>query len=166
VTVTRIVGIDPGPIPGIVVLSKTPVGTLYADAQVVQCSHQCAATVLRSLLYAEPATPTAVQIERFVVGRKSMRSAAAGEVTRTLIGELREVWETYDSTTNGRLGGHWFERSASQVKPWATDTRLAAAGLLDATKGMRHAKDAARHALYCAVHDGGIPDPLSRKAHR
>jgi hypothetical protein len=50
------------------------------------------------------------------------------------------------------------------VKPWATDERLAAAGLLDPTKGMRHARDAARHALFCAVRDFGLPDPLSAKA--
>jgi hypothetical protein len=51
------------------------------------------------------------------------------------------------------------------VKPWATDERLEAAGLLDLTKGMRHARDAARHALFTAVKDGGVPDPLSKHAH-
>jgi hypothetical protein len=57
-----------------------------------------------------------------------------------------------------------YARSAADVKPWATDTRLQAAGLLDLTKGMRHARDAARHALFCAVCDFGLTDPLSRKA--
>jgi hypothetical protein len=50
------------------------------------------------------------------------------------------------------------------VKPWAVDKRLHAAGLLDMTAGMRHARDAARHALFCAVKDYGLPDPLSSKA--
>ena len=41
---------------------------------------------------------------------------------------------------------------------------MAAAGLLEPTKQLRHARDAARHALFAAVADCGIPDPLSRKA--
>lgn len=159
-TALRVIGIDPGPTPGMVVLVPG------IGPQVVQCSHTAAPAVLRALLYVEPQTPTVVQIERFVVGRASMRSSAAGEITRSQIGQLREVWEAYDSTRDGRLGGRWFERSASQVKPWATDTRLNASGLLEATKGMRHAKDAARHALYAAVHDAGRPDPLSKGASR
>ena len=53
-------------------------------------------------------------------------------------------------------------RTAGEVKPWATDKRLHTAGLLDLTAGMRHARDAARHALYSAVRDYGLPDPLSR----
>jgi hypothetical protein len=59
---------------------------------------------------------------------------------------------------------HVFLRNASLVKTWATDKRLAAAGLLDATKGMQHARDASRHALYAAVHTGMARDPLSTKA--
>jgi hypothetical protein len=50
------------------------------------------------------------------------------------------------------------------VKPWATDTRLAAAGLMEPTTGMRHARDAARHALFAAVKTYGLPDPLSARA--
>ncbi|TDB80191.1 hypothetical protein E1091_19330 [Micromonospora fluostatini] len=100
-----------------------------------------------------------VAYERFVVGRRAGQSssAAAGERTRTMVGEV-EAWAR---------GAQWrrvYARSAAEVKPWATDLRLAAAGLLDLTKGMRHARDAARHALYCAVRDLGLADPLSRRA--
>lgn len=158
----RVVGIDPGPIPGIVILD-------YADGSpaidVVQCSSRTAPTVLAALLE-DRAVATLVQIERFVVGRRAGRSSTpgAGETTRNLVGALREVWEDFDSTADGRLGGRWFERSASAVKPWATDIRLAQLGLLEPTKGMGHARDAARHALFAACHDGGIPDPLSTRS--
>jgi hypothetical protein len=64
----------------------------------------------------------------------------------------------------GELEEPVFTRAAALVKPWATDKRLHAAGLLDATKGMQHARDASRQALYAAVHMGVTPDPLSRKA--
>jgi hypothetical protein len=56
-----------------------------------------------------------------------------------------------------------FLRAAALVKPWATDRRLTAAGLLDPTAGMGHARDAARHALYAAVHLQLTTDPLSKK---
>jgi hypothetical protein len=163
-----VIGIDPGPIPGFVVLD------LARDAmpavEVVQCSHRAAPTVLAGLLTFAPDVPVHVQIETFVVGRASMRSGQHGAVTRDLVGRLREVWEGHDSTIRGRRGGHWFQRSAAQVKPWATDRRLQAAvcagdtSLWLATAGMRHARDGARHALYCAVHDAGVSDPLSKEA--
>lgn len=54
-------------------------------------------------------------------------------------------------------------RPPALVKPWATDRRLEAAGLMTATAGMPgHARDAARHCLYCACHDLGMRDPMSR----
>jgi len=160
----RVIGVDPGPVPGIVLL-RFGAGA-FGVARVVQCDHLSAPIVFEALLNTDPYAPTYVQIERFVVGRRAGRSAhaSAGEVTRDLVGVLREVWEDHDATPKGRLGGHLWQRSAAAVKPWATDARLDAVGLLDATKGMRHAKDAARHALFCAVHDAGLPDPLSKTA--
>jgi hypothetical protein len=159
----RVIGVDPGPVPGMVILDYWPNGAQIAD--VVQCTVGAAPTLFRAVLE-DGNLPTLVQIETFVIGRGSMRSGHYGTVTRDLIVTLREAWASYDSMIRGRRGGHWLQRTASQVKPWATDTRLDAAGLLEATKGMRHARDAARHALFCAVHDAGVPDPLSRKATR
>lgn len=160
----RVIGIDPGPTPGIVLLDRIQGGQI-GGAYVVQCDHHSAPVVLRALLEVH-LTPTIVQVEKFVVGRRASRSAhaSAGGVTRDLVGELTVVFDDYDSTPNGRLGGHLFQRTAAQVKPWATDARLDAVGLLEATKGMRHARDAARHALFAAVHDGKIPDPLSKRS--
>lgn len=156
-TDVRVIGVDPGPIPGIVLLrfNSGPFGV----AQVVQCSHGVAPLLFEAMLDNQPETHTLVQVERFVVGRASMRAGRDGEVTRDLIGALDEVV----LGKNARI----VKRSASAVKPWAVDERLEAAGLLEATKGMRHARDAARHALFAACHDGGIPDPLSQNgAHR
>lgn len=161
-TAVRVIGIDPGPTTGMVLLrfNDGPFGISH----VVQCNHGIAPALLEAMLAIDPTTPTIVGIERFVIGRKSMRSGPHGEVTRDLIGAMQEIWEEHDSTSDGRLGGRWFVRSASQVKAWATDARLDAIGLLANTKGMGHARDGARHALFAAVHDGKIPDPLSKRA--
>jgi hypothetical protein len=100
----------------------------------------------------------AVAVERFVVGRRAARSSTpgAGAITRGMVGVI-EAWATdYRCKVNAR--------AAADVKPWAVDKRLHAAGLLDLTAGMRHARDAARHALFCAVKDFGLPDPLSSRA--
>lgn len=151
------IGIDPGPVPGMVHLH---VRGRRLDVDVVQCTNRTAPLLLWALLDSgrslQERAPAVVALERFVVGRGSMKTAAAGEVTRTLIGKLEREAEDQPNVVVVR-------RSAAQVKPWATDERLEAAGLLEATKGMRHARDAARHALYAAVHDGGLPDPLSKE---
>lgn len=149
-----VIGIDPGPLPGIVRLQLDQ-GKLV-DAQALQVTPGLLVTVLDGI-NAETEVE-ALAYERFVVGRRAAQSssAAAGARTRNMVGEL-EAW----------ANPSWrkvFARSAAEVKPWATDARLDAAGLLDLTKGMRHARDAARHALFCAVRDFGLADPLSRKA--
>lgn len=156
-TARHIIGIDPGPIPGLVMLTPGP-GKPRID--IVQCSAEIAPSMLWALLARQRDYGTAdtlVQIEKFVVGRGSMRSAGAGSKTRDLVGSLGLLAADQPNVLV-------VQRTASQVKPWATDERLDAAGLLDATKGMRHARDAARHALFAAVKDCGFPDPLSRKA--
>lgn len=156
------IGIDPGPIPGIVHLYPRA-GGHHLEIDVVQCNERAATAVLWGLLDSHRTllgkAPALVQIERFVVGRASMRSAAAGATTRDLVGRLTGEAE---NQPNVKV----VQRAAAEVKPWATDARLEAAGLLEATKGMRHARDAARHALFAAVKDGGLPDPLSKEFRR
>jgi hypothetical protein len=154
----HVIGIDPGPVPGFVMLDYRDGQLLGAD--VVQCTYHAAPLILGAVLDDLEDHRTIIGLERFVVRGRSGRSATskAGEQTRDLIGTLI------------RVGGQvppesWHSRAAGEVKPWATDERLEAAGLLDLTKGMRHARDAARHALFTAVKDGGVPDPLSKHAH-
>jgi hypothetical protein len=151
-----VVGVDPGPTPGVCVL-----GTGYhADAvpAVFQCNAPSVGWLVQTMLALRGDLRAVLAIERFIVGMRSARSAhaGAGELTRSMIGEL---------TTLGHLAGAQVVfRPAADVMPWATDKRLKAAGLLEPTKALPHARAAARHALYAAVRDGGLPDPLSTKA--
>lgn len=161
---SHFIGVDPGPIPGIVHLWPYP-GRLEVD--VVQCSDQTAPGLLWSLIVNARAdlrsrfdAPVLIQIERFVVGSRTARSSTQSASSRT-----RDLVHRLTSESEKQPNVSVVLRSASEVKPWATDERLAAVGLLEAVKGMRHAKDAARHALFAAVKAGALPDPLSRSAH-
>jgi len=109
---------------------------------------------LDGLLGAQDPAEVLLAIEEFRVGPRAARSStpAAGRLARDLIGALTG-WAA-DRGIRVRV------RSASEVKPWATDRRLRAAGLY--LPGRPHARDAGRHALYAAVQDGGHPDPLSK----
>lgn len=176
-----IVGIDPGPVTGIVVI-----GTPWANPAIIQCDHWSVIPLLGAIIdnwyspsrhqrvATKPGTPptyppagwlgvdsTAIAIERFVVSARASRSATsqAGKITRELIGAITEHYERGWRDTVDAL----IERSAAHVKPWANDDRLDAAGLLAPTKGMPHARAAARHALFAGVRDGGMRDPLSKQ---
>lgn len=138
----KVTGIDPGPTPGVAVLFIEH-GRLV-DAGVLQCS----ASLLHDVI--DPPRGL-IAVERFVARG---RANAAQRLTVAQVAEL------------ARAHRDVILRTASQVKPWATDARLEAAGLLAACKGMRHARDAARQALYAAVHDAGLPDPLSKEWRR
>lgn len=148
------IGTDPGPIPGIVALTVWETGKL--DTAVIQCSHGVASTIVNGLLDAAH-LPVTLATERFVARG---RASAVQSITRDLVGQLQEIAHSH--------GARFVQRSASEVKPWATDCRLQAAvlsgdsNLFLHTAGMRHARDAARHALFAAVKDGGLPDPLSK----
>lgn len=149
-----VLGVDPGPLPGIVRLKlEVTDRTTLLDAQALQVTSGVLVAVLEALT---GGVGQAVAYERFVVGNRAARSstAHAGQATRSMIGTV-ETWALTRCKVHAR--------SAADVKPWATDARLEAAGLLELTKGMRHARDAARHALFCAVKDYGLPDPLSRR---
>lgn len=156
-----VIGIDPGPVAGIVRLQLKITGDKWSgrgvhlvDAQALQVTPGVLTTVLEALT---EGVGQAVALERFVVGPRSGRSAtpAGGGAARDMVGAVSS-W----AHTRCRV----YSRAAAEVKPWATDARLGATGLLDLTKGMRHARDAARHALFCATKDFGLTDPLSHKA--
>ncbi len=152
-----VIGVDPGPTPGFVMLSLDGRGGIAA-VDVLQCTHRIAPGVFSGLLHGCLGTAL-VQIEEFVVGRRSGRSSSAhaGALTRQLIGQLQNACATSLTDAAVQLC------ASGRVKPWATDDRLACAGLIVPTKGMTHARDAARHALFAAVHAGHLPDPLSKE---
>lgn len=146
------IGVDPGPQPGMARLVYCAGVLMRVD--VAQCSPGAVSAVIAALLAQLPG-PAVVQVESLVTGSRTGRVRNQGDLgaTRQVIsavtGTLRE--HNVPAVTNAR---------AVDAKRWATDERLAAAGLLEPTKGMRHARDAARHALYLAC-KSGMPDPLS-----
>lgn len=100
-----------------------------------------------------------VAAEQFVVNGRAGRSrtGTGGQIARDLIGALQHLPRELAPAVVVEL----HLRAAGAVKPWATDKRLAEAGLLSATQALPHARDAARHALFAAVKTGLMPDPLS-----
>lgn len=152
-----VVGVDPGPTPGVAKLSYHK-STLY-EANVFQCDPGSLLWLVRDLLEYGGGFESRriLAVERFVVGGRASRSSTpkAGAITRNMVGALESWAREYEVA--------FVARSASEVKPWATDERLVKAGFA-LPKSMTHAKDAARHCLFAAVHDGGIPDPLSKAA--
>jgi hypothetical protein len=152
-----IVGVDPGLTTGLFAITYTDDRCIADKAIAVQIhGSEGVIPLIQALLARKPRHEHLLAVEQFVVGARAARSSSAhaGRVTRALIAELHD------------LGADVFIRAAALVKPWATDQRLHAAGLLDATKGMQHARDASRHALYAAVRQGLAVDPLSKEATR
>jgi hypothetical protein len=92
-----------------------------------------------------------VACEDFVVGRRATRSKhhAGGQKARDIIGAIKASSLRTAFTT------------AAAAKGWATDRRLTTAGLDAELKAKRHAKDAARHALYIGVKRLHWPDPMA-----
>jgi hypothetical protein len=161
----RAIGIDPGPMPGIVRIDYVEQRPVRIG--VFQCTHADAPLVLGALLREPWHGETYVQTERFVIGRGSGKAAKAGERTRDLIGRLQREVEAAQFDRGGvPLPITFLLCNASEAKRWADDDRLTAVGLLKLTEGMRHARDGARHCLYVATNAGRIPDPLSKKARR
>ena len=153
---TIILGVDPGETTGVFLLALS--GGRICTTAAVQVRGENAVEPVVEALLGDPYADRHLAVEAFVVGPRAARSATpqAAAAARHIIGNLMAV--------AGRLPVTWSLRTAAAVKPWATDKRLDAAGLLDDCKGIPHAKDACRHALYAAVHAGLLRDPLSAKA--
>lgn len=156
-----IIGIDPGPVPGIASLwVHTAAGIPYWN-DVEFGFGQCDPDTLMDLLdsWTDPFPPDSIILatETYVIGNRSGKSSAPKARYATI--DLLERAKNYaDQHGIARV-----TRPAGIVKPFATNERLDSAGLLAATTGSTHARDASRHLLYCAVHDCGFPDPFSKK---
>jgi hypothetical protein len=146
------IGVDPGLTTGIALLD-----TEERTATLVQSSPDAVFTIVNALIErcgdAGNESVSALAIERFVSGPRSGKLATpkGARQTRTLIEQLTMLVGTYGIRT--------YLRSAAEVKPWATDARVRK---LTDHRGMPHALDALRHALFCAVKDFRAPDPLAR----
>jgi hypothetical protein len=97
-------------------------------------------------------------VEKFVTGAGAGSRGKNADVTRQLVMEITEVLQMF--------GYKVTIRPAADVKPWASNKRLVAAGIYSSEKAMHsdmgHAADAARHCLYGAKESGIIADPLIR----
>jgi len=137
-----ILGADPGLTTGLAVLDLE-----RRTFELAQLSPLLVMPLIDALL--DQHDVVAIACERFVVGPRAARSATprGGQVARELEAQI------------GALPIKTIRRRATDVKPWATAERLTAAGVV--VRKVPDAKDAARHALFAAVHDFGFPDPLS-----
>lgn len=145
-----VIGVDPGLTTGIAALATEDLAV-----SLVQATPGAVLVIVQALIdrARNQGAGVALAVERFVSGPRSAKLATAfGAATaKTVIGELQMM--------SAQQGVPIYMRSAGEVKPWATDLRMAK---LIKHRGMPHAHDALRHALYCAVRDYGLTDPLSR----
>lgn len=146
---TYIIGIDPGPMVGACLLRLPAMGEGAWFAETVQLPPSGLWAQIGAWVDEYPIL--AVAAERYVVRHRASRvnDPGASKAARDVLGGLAVCIK------DTRL----IERAAVEVKPWATDDRLKAAGLFDQTKGLRHARDAVRHALYSACRDFGARIP-------
>lgn len=155
-------GIDTGPTTGIALLHLA--GILAPDrlgdcAEVYQCNARQASWLLAMILgrHGINGAPARGGIEAIVTGNGPAMKMRAG---RQAIDQVEEL-----SGIAAGFGVVLAARNAGTVKPWAERNdwkRLRAAGLYDLACGMPHALSALGQALYCAVLDCGMRDPLSR----
>jgi hypothetical protein len=153
------VGVDPGPATGICFLDYDK-GRL-AGRTLLQCDAASAVIVLRGMLTAFYADGRVLRrtasVEQFRTGTSAGSAGKGAQVTRQLVMEIAEMLQLFHYTV--RI------RPAADVKPWASDKRLTAAGAVTGAMhgDMNHAYDAARHAIFEARSSGVIRDPLLRK---
>lgn len=154
--ITCVMGVDPGSTTGIchLQIAKPCDGPAYISSTLVYGTNPLGVFPLLQFLMEinEGAAQIVAAYETFVPGRGAGAVGSGAADARLVISELKV------------LPVRWHSRSAAVVKPWATDARLKKAGLLACTAKMVDARDAARHALFAACHDAGLPDPLSKKA--
>ena len=161
--IISVIGIDPGPATGMCFLDYSNQFAPYAlvGKSLLQSDADSAPIVLKSMLHTYYGSQDLVgrryaSVEKFVTGRSAGSRGKSANVTRQLVMELTEVLQQFGYDVQ--------IRSAAEVKPWATDKRLEAAGITGpaAVHGQfRHSYDAARQALFSAVKDAKLRDPLA-----
>jgi hypothetical protein len=152
--IMSVIGADPGPSTGLSFIDYQ--GTSIVGSMQLQVDGKSAHVVLEAVLAryysnAEVVTRRLAQVEAFVTGQSAGTKGEPAEVTRQLAFRLVELLQLWGYTAQ--------LRKKADVSSWGTDKRLKAVGLLRPPEN-RHANDGTRHALYCAVHDAFMPDPL------
>lgn len=150
-----VIGVDPGVTTGLAIAYWDDESWAWPGAY--QCDAGSAPALLNWLAGLH-GTLMRSAVEEFRAGTGAGARGATATLTRTLAEDLTSVLEYRKVPVK--------TRPAATVKPWATDKRLEKAGLMEICRGQPHAADAMRHLLFCAVHDCGVPDPLSRRSYR
>lgn len=149
-------GIDPGPVPGYCLAIWETREQKIAWARAFQCDAGSAVLLLDMLLDEYGDAVTCGQVEEFrTQGHGAGTRGKAAGITRSQVILLTALAADRGLTLA--------VRHSSAVFPWCSDKRLKTAGLYEATAALPHARAASRHALFCAVHDGGLRDPLSTR---
>jgi hypothetical protein len=149
-TVIRGIGVDPGPCTGITTLRWSPGVHPLALWRAYQCDADSAPELLAMLL--GQYDWEFGQMEHFVPG-----NLPSSPVTVKLENQLARIAEDE--------GVHLARRPMASVKVWASDKRMTAARAWETIPAkMVDARAAGKHCLYSAVHDAGVPDPLSKAA--
>ena len=149
-------GIDPGDTTGIFAARWS--GGVLASFLALQCPRDEAAAQVTGVI--NGAAVTCAQVEEWRKGRRSVRVHGTNP---SLI--EREIADLVNLLRDRGIPVRI--RPAAEAKAWATDKRLEHAGMIAATaRYPRHARDAARHALFTAVKDCGVPVPLSTMARK
>jgi hypothetical protein len=157
-------GIDTGDTAGFGLGGWTGGERKAATARAWQCDGDSAALLLRWILRSHRDSAltaegiAAVQVEAFDDRPRNhgLRGTHPAGI-RAQVTELQAVCAEFSVPC--------YVRTASVMKNWSLAAgRLERAGLSPVTEAaaMKHARDAMGHALFCAVHDCGLPDPLSR----
>lgn len=156
-----IIGVDPGPTPGLAAAWFWQPGTqctwLDAEFGFAQSDPDTMVDLLLGWTREFLSESIVIATETYVVSNRSSRSShsSAREATQAVLDRVKNF---ADEERIARV-----TRPAGIVKPWATNERLNAVGFLSRTTGSTHARDASRHMLYAGVHDVGLPDPFSKK---
>jgi hypothetical protein len=147
-------GADPGGTTGLLLACWIRGERRPAAVRAWQVQHDGATELLGWILGAYGRVITCAAMEAFMPG-----AGRRDPLTRDLCVALER-----EAAGRGVTLRDW---PAATVKPWTGDKkgdrRLKEAGLFEVTAGQPHARDSARYALYAAVHDGRLPDPLSRQ---
>lgn len=138
----RIVGIDPGPKPGICVLDLEW-GKIYA------------VTWAGDVWKPDAFEADVIAVEDFTIGHRTAK-ASAQQASKETIGQL-EFLRHYCRTTPGVMIA---QNTPASVKAFVTDKKLRAYNLYDQAPSKHH-RDAARHAVYVAIRLGKLSlDPV------
>jgi hypothetical protein len=149
-----VIGCDPGPTTGLCLLEYA--GDVIVGRTSVQVDGDSAQYVLEAVLRAYLADPERVvkryaEVEAFVTGQGAGTKGGNADYTRQ---------EVFKFTEQLQMWGYSVKiRKAADIKTWASDKRLKAAGILRSPEN-RHSNDGGRHAIFCATHDAFRSDPL------